>query len=326
MNEHFVNVKVDREERPDLDAVYMDSVVTLTGHGGWPMTVFLTPEGEPFYGGTYYPPEPRHGTAQLPAGARGRSRGVPRAARGRGPLGRRPRGRCSPLKRAESPRATRSRTRCCPTPRAGCARSSIPSGAVGVARRSSRRRPALEFLLRVRLRTGDDWALGAVTKTLDRMAAGGMYDLVGGGFHRYSVDERWLVPHFEKMLYDNALLASAYLHAWSVGREMPATGRSRSVRSTTSCASSPCQRGAFASAQDADTEGVEGLTFTWTRGAAVGARPRARRPPAAVRARAQHSPRRPRARRARAPPRGEGGAPRSRCATTRRSRPGTGWR
>jgi uncharacterized protein len=255
MNEHFVNVKVDREERPDLDAVYMDAVVTMTGHGGWPMTVFLTPEGEPFFGGTYFPPAPRHGLPSfrqvLEAVAqayRERRADVARSAR----------------QLVESVRGSAELA-----PSSEPLTDSVLGEAAGALRRSfdpewggfggaPKFPPAsvLEFLLR----RGE---LDLVTKTLDGMAAGGMYDLAGGGFHRYSVDERWLVPHFEKMLYDNALLVPAYLHAWVV------TGEERYRR----VAEDTCEYllhdlalpdGGFASSQDADTDGVEGLTYTWT--------------------------------------------------------------
>ena len=255
MNEHFVNVKVDREERPDLDAVYMDAVVALTGHGGWPMTVFLTPEGEPFFGGTYYPPAPRHGLPSF----RQVLEAVAQAYRERR------------AEVAQSARqlveAVRSSDKLAPSS------EPLTDSTLGEAAWALRRSfdpqwggfggapkfpPAsvLEFLLR----RGE---LDLVTKTLDGMAAGGMYDLVGGGFHRYSVDEQWLVPHFEKMLYDNALLVPAYLHAWVVTGEE----RYRSVAEDT------CEYllrdlafpgGGFASSQDADTQGVEGLTYTWT--------------------------------------------------------------
>ena len=255
MNEHFVNVKVDREERPDLDAVYMDAVVTLTGHGGWPMTVFLTPEGEPFFGGTYFPPAPRHGlpsfrqvleaVAQAYRERRAEvaqsARQLVAAVRDSGELA----PSNEPLTDSVLGEATHN-----------LGRIFDPGwGGFGGAPKFP---PAstLEFLLR----RGE---LGPVTKTLDAMAAGGMYDLVGGGFHRYSVDERWLVPHFEKMLYDNALLVPAYLHAWVVTGEK----RYRQVVEET------CEYllrdlalpgGGFASSQDADTDGVEGLTYTWT--------------------------------------------------------------
>jgi uncharacterized protein len=255
MNELFVNLKVDREERPDLDAVYMDAVVTLTGHGGWPMTVFLTPEGEPFFGGTYFPPEPRHGLPSF----RQVLAAVAQAYHER---------------RAEVAQSARQLVAAV-RDSAELAPSSEPptESVLGDAARNLRHifdpdwggfggapkfPPAstLEFMLR----RGE---LDPVTKTLDAMAAGGMYDLVGGGFHRYSVDERWLVPHFEKMLYDNALLVPAYLHAWVV------TGDDRYRR----VVEETCEYllrdlalpgGGFASSQDADTNGVEGLTYTWT--------------------------------------------------------------
>ena len=255
MNEHFVNVKVDREERPDLDAVYMDAVVTLTGHGGWPMTVFLTPEGEPFFGGTYFPPAPRHGLPSfrqvLEAVAqayRERRAEVAQSAR-RLVAAVRDSGELAPSNEPLTDSVLGEAAH-------NLGRIFDPGwGGFGGAPKFP---PAstLEFLLR----RGE---LGPVTKTLDAMAAGGMYDLVGGGFHRYSVDERWLVPHFEKMLYDNALLVPAYLHAWVVTGEE----RYRQVVEET------CEYllrdlalpgGGFASSQDADTDGVEGLTYTWT--------------------------------------------------------------
>ena len=255
MNEHFVNVKVDREERPDLDAVYMDAVVAMTGQGGWPMTVFLTPEGEPFFGGTYFPPAPRHGLPSF----RQVLEAVAQAYRERrDEVGR------SARRLVESVRGSAELA-----PSSEPLTDSVLGEAARVLRRSFDAQwggfggapkfpPAsvLEFLLR----RGE---LDLVTKTLDAMAAGGMYDLVGGGFHRYSVDERWLVPHFEKMLYDNALLVPAYLHAWVV------TGEERYRR----VAEDTCEYllrdlalpdGGFASSQDADTDGVEGLTYTWT--------------------------------------------------------------
>ena len=255
MNEQFVNVKVDREERPDLDAVYMDAVVALTGQGGWPMTVFLTPEGEPFFGGTYFPPAPRHGlpsfrqvldavasayrerradvtrsAAQLVETIRSSSQVAPSA---------------DPLTDSVSSEAARGLRRVFDAERGGF------GGAPKFPPAS-----ALEFLLR---RGEPDM----VTTTLDAMAAGGMYDLVGGGFHRYSVDADWLVPHFEKMLYDNALLVPTYLHAWVV------TGDERYRRVVEETCDYLLRdlalpEGGFASSQDADTDGVEGLTYTWT--------------------------------------------------------------
>ena len=259
MNERFVNVKVDREERPDLDAVYMEAVVAMTGQGGWPMTVFLTPGGEPFYGGTYFPPEPRHGLPSfrqvleaLGDAWRERREEVTRSAaqlveavRHSGSLS----PSSEPLTESLLPAAVR-----------GLRQSFEPVyGGWGRAPKFPNA-PVLELVLR---RADDPDALAMATKTLDCMAAGGMYDLLGGGFHRYSVDERWLVPHFEKMLYDNALLLPAYLHGWLV----TGNGRYREIVEETVeylLRELLLEDGGLASAQDADTDGVEGLTFTWT--------------------------------------------------------------
>jgi uncharacterized protein len=261
MNERFVNVKVDREERPDVDALYMEAVVALTGQGGWPMTVFLTPEGVPFFGGTYYPPEPQHGLPSFRDVLETIS-GLYRERRGAVD------GSASQLKEALeqasrlSPSSEPLTEQLLGDAAIALRRQFDPEwGGFGGAPKFP---PAstLEFLLRMHLR-GDDQALPMVVKTLDAMAAGGMYDLVGGGFHRYSVDRTWLVPHFEKMLYDNALLAPAYLHAWVVtGEERYRTVVERTLDYVLRELALP--EGGFASAQDADTEGVEGLTFTWT--------------------------------------------------------------
>jgi len=258
MNEHFVNVKVDREERPDVDALYMDATVAMTGQGGWPMTVFLTPEGQPFYAGTYFPPEPRHGlpsfTQVLLAVAEAwRERRDDIAAQARRLVE-----AVSSSARIQ-PSTEPLTERLLADAERGIARTFEP--AYGGFGRAPKFPPAstLEFLLR---RPGRD-AITMVTSTLDGMAAGGMYDLVGGGFHRYSVDDRWLVPHFEKMLYDNALLASTYLHAWVV----TGSARYRQVVEETLdyvLRELTLDGGGLASAQDADTDGVEGLTYTWT--------------------------------------------------------------
>src|SRR5437868_6732190 len=246
MNERFVNVKVDREERPDLDAVYMDAVVSMTGSGGWPMTVFLTPDGEPFFGGTYYPPEPRRGQPSFRqvlvavADAYGeRPEAVAEQARTLVDALRRSAERApsrEPLTAsliAEAVHVLRGQL----DPEWGGFGHApkFPSASV------------IELLLRV-------GAIEPAVKTLDGMAAGGMYDLVGGGFHRYSVDERWLVPHFEKMLYDNALLASVYLRA----ARTFAVERYRRVAELTIdyvLRELSLDGGGFASAQDADTDG-----------------------------------------------------------------------
>jgi uncharacterized protein YyaL (SSP411 family) len=256
MNERFVNVKVDREERPDLDSVYMDAVVAMSGSGGWPMTVFLTPAGEPFAGGTYFPPERRHG---MPA-FRDVLGSIAAAWREQ-----RDKVLESGQKLVEH---IRSSATVAPT-EAALTEDIFASAYENLAMSFDHEwggwgrapkfppAPALEFLLRrdERDMTG---------RTLDGMAAGGMYDLVGGGFHRYSVDRTWLVPHFEKMLYDNALLASCYLHGFLVH----GNPRYRQVAEETieyMLRELSLDGGGFASAQDADTEGVEGLTFTWRR-------------------------------------------------------------
>jgi uncharacterized protein len=258
MNERFVSIKVDREERPDVDGLYMEAVVTMTGHGGWPMTVFLTPDGRPFYGGTYFPPEPRFNMPSF----RQLIVAVDEAYRARrGELERQADALVGAIREASSAGPSLEPLTTELVSRAVSALAAQFDPEHGGFGRAPKFPPAsnLELLLR----TGRDDALGMVRKTLDGMAAGGMYDLVGGGFHRYSVDERWLVPHFEKMLYDNALLASVYLHAWVV------TGEERYRRVVEETLDYVVRglrlpEGGFASAQDADTAGVEGLTYTWT--------------------------------------------------------------
>ena len=255
MNELFVNVKVDREERPDVDAVYMDAVVALTGQGGWPLTVFLTPDGEPFFGGTYFPPEPRHGLPSFRQVLRAvadayRERPEDVAAQAEALVG--------ALRRSARARAVaRAAHR-------GAARRGRARAARAVRPALGRLRPRAEVPARVGARVPPAaWALDRVRHTLDGMAAGGMYDLVGGGFHRYSVDAQWLVPHFEKMLYDNALLVPAVPPRWLLTGEE----RYRDVAEQTldyMRARAAAASGGFASAQDADTDGVEGLTYTWT--------------------------------------------------------------
>jgi hypothetical protein len=257
MNEHFVSIKVDREERPDLDSIYMDAVVALSGSGGWPMTVFLTPEGEPFFGGTYFPPEPRHGLPSFKQVLLGVSDAWEE-------------------RRAEVERSGRdltehirssARLRPSTEPLTDAllteARANTAAGfdeRWGGWGRAPKFPPAplVEFLLR----SGEE---EMTRRTLDGMALGGMHDLVGGGFHRYSVDERWLVPHFEKMLYDNALLASVYLHAARrFDHEPYRVVADRTIDYV--LRELALDGGGFASAQDADTNGVEGLTFTWAPG------------------------------------------------------------
>src|SRR5438067_9942384 len=255
MNERYVCVKVDREERPDVDGIYMDAVVAMTGQGGWPLTAFLTPDGKPFLGGTYFPPEPRHGLPsfqQVLLAVSDLYRERP------ADVARRTQVLVDALEQAAAS-----------APSAEPLTESLLFQAVhrleelldpewGGFGRAPKFPPAsaLELLLR-------RGAVAPAEKTLDEMAAGGMYDLVGGGFHRYSVDERWLVPHFEKMLYDNALLVPAYLHGWLATQNE----RYREIVEETVAymlRELALPEGGFASAQDADTNGVEGRTFTWT--------------------------------------------------------------
>jgi uncharacterized protein len=263
MNNLFINIKVDREQRPDLDAIYMNAVVAFTqGHGGWPMTVFLTPEGEPFHGGTYFPPQPRMGMPAfrqvLEAAAEAYRERPDEVARVAGSVTSylRSAGQIEPTDEQLQPRLLEEATTV--LERAVDRTWGGFGGAPKFPPAS-----ALEFLLRMSRRGVGDDPLGAATLTLDGMALGGMYDVLGGGFARYSVDAAWLVPHFEKMLYDNALLAACYLHAWAV------TGRStyREVCERTldfMLRELAVDGGGFASALDADTEGEEGLTYVWT--------------------------------------------------------------
>ncbi|MDH6112556.1 uncharacterized protein YyaL (SSP411 family) [Kitasatospora sp. MAP12-15] len=272
-NEHFVAVKVDREERPDVDAVYMEAVQAATGQGGWPMTVFLTPEREPFYFGTYFPPEPRHG---MPA-FRQVLEGVTAAWR----------------ERRDEVAEVAGRIRADLAERAavyGAGAGMHPPGELdleqavaALGRGFDARRGGfggapkfppsmvLEFLLRHHARTGEESALEMVTRTCEAMARGGIYDQLGGGFARYSVDAEWVVPHFEKMLYDNALLIRVYLHLWR------ATGDERARRVALETADFlltelRTPEGGFASALDADSleaatgKSVEGAYYAWTPG------------------------------------------------------------
>jgi len=260
LNERFVSIKVDREERPDVDAIYMDAVQAMTGSGGWPMSVFLTPEGRPFYAGTYFPDLPRHGMPSF----RQVLEGITDAWRSR----------------REDVESQGSQI-------ATIIARTIPTGAAGdvgidelenqaFAQLSARfdrawggfsaapkfpQTMVLTWLLRQHLR-GRDGALEMALITLDRMADGGIHDQVGGGFARYSTDGRWHVPHFEKMLPDNALLLALYARAWLVTHEE----RYRSVAIRTGdflVGTMQRAEGGFSSSQDADTAGVEGQTYVW---------------------------------------------------------------
>ncbi|MFD7032861.1 thioredoxin domain-containing protein [Streptomyces sp. NPDC059917] len=268
MNEHFVNVKVDREERPDIDAVYMEAVQAATGQGGWPMTVFLNAEAEPFYFGTYFPPEPRHGMpsfTQVLEGVRaawvGRPEEVAEVARRIvGDLaGRQLDYGKAALPGAEVPgQALLGLTREYDEAHGGFGGApKFPPSMV------------IEFLLRHHARTGAEGALEMAERTCEAMARGGIYDQLGGGFARYSVDREWVVPHFEKMLYDNALLCRAYAHLWrttgsALARRVALETADFMVRELRT------REGGFASALDADSEDpatgehVEGAYYAWT--------------------------------------------------------------
>ncbi|MFE9425315.1 thioredoxin domain-containing protein [Kitasatospora sp. NPDC006697] len=271
LNERFVAVKVDREERPDVDAVYMEAVQAATGQGGWPMTVFLTPGKEPFYFGTYFPPQPRHG---MP-GFRQVLEGVDAAWRERRDEVAEVAGRI----RAEL--AERAGVYAgaggVPAPGEGEVREAL----VGLSRSFDPVRGGyggapkfppsmvLEFLLRHHARTGSQAALEQVVRTAEAMARGGIYDQLGGGFARYSVDDAWVVPHFEKMLYDNALLCRVYLHLWRTTGD----GLARRVALQTAdfmVGELGTEQGGFASALDADSvaertgKSEEGAYYVWT--------------------------------------------------------------
>jgi len=260
LNEHFVSIKVDREERPDVDAIYMAATVAMIGQGGWPMSVFLTPDAEPFFCGTYFPKDPRGGMASFRQvleslvdawrTKRDQIDGIGRRVVEQ--LGAQQQASQGAVDIATLDQAARLLKTAFDPVDAGFGRApKFPPSMV------------LDFLLRHYRRTGSADALAMVAQTCERMARGGMYDQLAGGFARYSVDGQWVVPHFEKMLYDNALLLDVYTHWWTVGAD-PLARRVAEETAEFLLTELRTNEGGFASALDADTEGEEGIYYVWT--------------------------------------------------------------